>query len=198
MQVLLVHAAVACVSVHTLPQAPQLSTSVVVATSQPSAGLPLQSAKPAPQDGEHFVPELPVVQLVVPCALVHLAPQAPQLSVLSFRLVSQPSLTRLLQSPKPEVQVMEHTPALHEGMPLVVLHATRQLPQCWTLLSVSVSQLGSDVSQFAKAPVQDASPQTPSLHTCVAVQAAPQAPQFFASEDSSFSQPLLVCLSQFS
>jgi len=65
-QMLFVQAAVACARAQTFPQAPQLLTSVVVATSQPSAGLPLQSAKPAPQEGEHLVPALPVAQVVVP------------------------------------------------------------------------------------------------------------------------------------
>jgi hypothetical protein len=65
-QMLFVQAAVACARVQTLPQVPQLLTSVVVATSQPSAGLPLQSAKPAPQTGEHLVPAPPVAQTVVP------------------------------------------------------------------------------------------------------------------------------------
>jgi hypothetical protein len=39
-----------CPLMHTIPHAPQLWVSVFVLTSQPSAGLPLQSWKPELQD----------------------------------------------------------------------------------------------------------------------------------------------------
>jgi len=53
----LVHAAVALARLQRLPQPPQLFTSVDFAVSHPFAGLPSQSAKPVPQEGEHLPPE---------------------------------------------------------------------------------------------------------------------------------------------
>lgn len=145
MHVLLVQAAVALGKLQTLPQPLQLFTSVVVAASQPSAGLPLQSAKPVPQVGTHLL----ALQLVDPWSFVQAAPHAPQLALLVVRSISQPLLTLLSQSPKLVLHVSVHFPALHEGVSLLLLHAFVQLPQCATSLSVFVSQSGFEVSQLA-------------------------------------------------
>lgn len=60
---------------HAVPHAPQFMASVPVATSQPSAALALQSAKPVSQRWVHA----PRVQAGSACGpAVHDAPQAPQ------------------------------------------------------------------------------------------------------------------------
>jgi hypothetical protein len=69
-----------------VPQAPQLVVLDRMSVSQPLFGLPSQSAHPAAQVGAHAPP----VQLVVPWALVHWVPQAPQLLTLVERFTSQP------------------------------------------------------------------------------------------------------------
>jgi len=62
-----VHALVPCAFVHAVPHAPQLFTSVLVAVSQPSLGLLLQSLNPDAHVGTHAPP----VQVVVPFGLKH-------------------------------------------------------------------------------------------------------------------------------
>ena len=80
---------------HTCPQEPQLPTSEVLSTSQPSAVLLLQSKNPVLQ----AMPHAPEVQAAA--AFVRLGqtfPQAPQLLVLVFLLISQPVDALLSQS----------------------------------------------------------------------------------------------------
>ena len=104
----LVQAAVALARLQTVPQAPQLFRSFDSGVSQPFEGLPSQSPKPEPQVGEHLPPEPEATHAVEPCSFVQAAPQAPQSVVVFERLVSQPVSGRLSQSPKPELQVIEH------------------------------------------------------------------------------------------
>jgi hypothetical protein len=86
----------------TLPQAPQFWGLVAVLVSQPSAGLLLQSAKPALQATSWQVPPL---QAPVPLAKLHWWPQAPQL------LTSVSRLTQVLpQAVWPEGHWVTHTP----------------------------------------------------------------------------------------
>src|SRR5262245_52574963 len=68
------HDATPPAELHAVPQAPQLFTLVFRSVSQPFAGLPSQSPKPALQTGAQLLP----TQLVVPWALVHCLPQRPQ------------------------------------------------------------------------------------------------------------------------
>lgn len=77
---------VAFAGLHVLPQLPQFAV-VCVLVSQPSAGLPLQSAQPELHDATpHVVP----VHAAVPFAVVHLMPQPPQLFTSSWMTVSHP------------------------------------------------------------------------------------------------------------
>lgn len=71
-------------------------------------------------------PQLPPVQLA-PAAqtLVH----APQWVVSLCRLISQPSVTLLLQLAKPPLHDTTQTPATQLGVLFTVLHACPQLPQ---------------------------------------------------------------------
>jgi hypothetical protein len=78
---------------HASPQAPQL-TALVSGDSQPLAGLPSQSPKPAAQLA---VPHAPLTQLGVPAAVEQELPHAPQALTL-FSEVSQPLLGRPSQS----------------------------------------------------------------------------------------------------
>jgi len=72
-----------CPLTQAMPHPPQLLASVLVLTSQPSAGLPLQSLKPELQD---WMPQTPCWQPAVSLLVRHTLPQAPQLlgSVASF------------------------------------------------------------------------------------------------------------------
>src|SRR5438552_771161 len=80
---------------HTMPHAPQLLTLVAVLTSQPSLGLPLQSANPASQ-------------WLASAAI----------------LVSQPSAGLPLQSANPALQLpMPQMPAAHTGVSWIAAHA---------------------------------------------------------------------------
>jgi hypothetical protein len=83
-QVPVEHVEVALAREHTTPQPPQL-LSVSIEVSQPLSGLPSQSAQPGAQVGT----QAPLLQMVVPCALVQLIPQAPQF-IGEFKEVSQP------------------------------------------------------------------------------------------------------------
>jgi hypothetical protein len=60
--------------VHTLPQPPQLETSVLLLVSQPLRGLPSQSDQPGAQVGTHCE----LLQTVDPWSLVQRVPQPPQ------------------------------------------------------------------------------------------------------------------------
>jgi hypothetical protein len=85
----------------TLPQAPQLFTSVR-GVSQPSSGLLLQSPKPWLQDCSL---QAPLIQVAVALAKLHWKPQAPQL------LASVMRLTQVApQAVWPEGHWVTHTP----------------------------------------------------------------------------------------
>ena len=95
----------------TVPQLPQLFTSVLVLTSQPSFTPPLQSAKPALHE--------PIWHVPVPHAPVALGglqpcPQAPQFDVVVSE-VSHPSVTFALQSPHPERHASTQLPEVQLG-----------------------------------------------------------------------------------
>src|SRR5207244_3068532 len=109
------------------PHAPQFAV-VVRLVSQPSAGLPLQSANPALQAPIMHTPAEQADEAVL-ARLLQLCPQAPQFAVL-VRLVSQPSAAIPSQSPKPALQAaIVHRPdvqadaAALAGMPQLCPHA---------------------------------------------------------------------------
>src|SRR5205085_10591943 len=73
----------------TLPQRPQLFGSTALCVSQPSAGLPLQFAKPVLQP---MIAQLPELQIVDAFAALQTCPQLPQLFVSLLTFTSQPVL----------------------------------------------------------------------------------------------------------
>jgi hypothetical protein len=86
---------------HATPQRPQFEAFASRSTSQPSAAMPLQSAKPSVQAKPHA----PAAQVARAFAgAVQATPQPPQWATLVTVLVSQPSAAMPLQSPKPAVQ----------------------------------------------------------------------------------------------
>jgi hypothetical protein len=90
-----IHAATPlAIGAHIWPHEPQLLTVVNTLTSQPSAMIPLQSAKPTLQ----VILQTPLTQKATAFGNEHTLPQDPQLftSVLTF--TSHPSLMMLLQS----------------------------------------------------------------------------------------------------
>jgi hypothetical protein len=106
-------------SSHDLPHVPQLVNDVFVFVSQPFFGLPSQSPNPAVQTGAHT----PAEHEVVPLALAHTDPHAPQLPASVCRLISQPLTTLPSQFAKPASHVIEQAPSEHAGVPWFVLHA---------------------------------------------------------------------------
>jgi hypothetical protein len=119
-QTLSVQMALPLVPTQTLLQLPQWPGSAVIFTSQPSAGLPLQSAKPGLQ-----VPmaHLPLLQMAVAFAMAHLVPQALQLDASVFKLDSQPLLHWASQLSNPGMQDPEQMLLEQEGIALAGAHA---------------------------------------------------------------------------
>ena len=89
------HAAVAFVTLQMCVHVPHDAAVVCVLTSQPSAGLPLQSAKPGLQVA---MAHAPVLHAAVAFGRLQACPQVPQFARLVPRFVSQPSEACVLQS----------------------------------------------------------------------------------------------------
>ena len=89
------HDGVLCGTLQMFEQVPHADVVVVRSTSQPSAGLPLQSAKPALHAA---MVQPPLLHAARALARVHAVPQLPQLVVLEPRFASQPSAALPLQS----------------------------------------------------------------------------------------------------
>jgi hypothetical protein len=121
------HTEVPFATVQMRPQPPQSPRLVSVFVSQPSAGSPLQSAKPGAQ-----LPmvQAPAVHSGVPFGELHVTPQLPQFASSSCVLTSQPSARFPLQSAKPGSQMPPHVPPLQSGTPLgTSWHGCPQAPQ---------------------------------------------------------------------
>ncbi len=169
-----------CPLPHEVPQRPQLVALVWRLTSQPSAALPLQSAKPVRQ----VKPQAPDEH--VEDALAggrHTVPQAPQLSELFVVLTSQPLEATRSQSPKPVLHAKPQPPATQVARAFVgAAHAFEQRPQCVRLELVST-----------QAPPQEVPPpgqaHTPPVQLWPPVQAVPQRPQLALSESGSTQRP---------
>lgn len=121
----------------TLPQLPQLVTLVARFTSQPSAGFPLQSAKPWLHEA---MAQAPLEHLAVAFARLQTVPQAPQFCVLFRMLISHPSAAMPLQS---------SNPGLHARM--------AQLPAEQVEVALGRSQTLPHVPQFASSVSNDVS-----------------------------------------
>jgi hypothetical protein len=111
----------------------QLFTSLVVLTSQPSAGLFEQCALPA---GQFVTVHTPPWQTSVAVVLLHTFPQDPQLFGSCWVSISQPFAAFLSQSAKPEVHIeTAHVEVEHVSTTLAVLQGVPHAPQ-WPALVV--------------------------------------------------------------
>ena len=133
-----------------LPQLPQLAV-VLIATSQPSLTMLLQSRKP----GEHVTEHVPFMLQPAPEVLglpVQLLPHAPQLfGVLSA--ASQPLPALLSQLPKPLVHMPRpHALLLHTAVAFALEHVVPHAPQLVTKrrsVSQPLAGLPSQLAKFA-------------------------------------------------
>ena len=144
----------------TTPQPPQLFTSLVVLTSQPSVRrLPLQSAKPALQVPVHALPEHTGVAMLFDEQAI---PQPPQLVELVVVLVSHPLVLLPSQLPKPAAHTGEHTLAtqLVELVP-VVAHTVPHAPQLLALVVVLTHTPEQLVGVVPLHPQTPPAPQVP-------------------------------------
>lgn len=186
--------AVPFVASQTFPQAPQLVVSLPSATSQPSATLPLQLAKP----GVQAMLQLPEGQLGVPFAELHAVPQAPQF-VTVYVFVSQPFASLPSQLAKPGLQVMPlQTPPEQVGVPPEELQTFPQMPQL-EVVPRFVSQPSARFPLQLPHPglhaIVQAVPSHPGMPFTV-LQTVPQTPQLVTLE-RFVSQPLTALPSQF-
>jgi hypothetical protein len=143
-------------ALHAWPQAPQLAVLVWVLTSQPLEIVPSQFEYPVLQLCSTHVP---VAQLEVAFARLHVTPQAPQF-VLVFSEVSQPLTTLPSQLANPALHTGTQAPPAHEVVPLAFVHTVVHEPHEVTLDSMFASQ------PFAVAPSQFAHPEShvPNAH----------------------------------
>ncbi len=190
---------VALAGLHAMPQPPQWARALRVFTSQPSASMALQSAKPS----EHAPRvQTPAVQTAAPLAGAgHAPPQRPQWAALLRVLTSQPLAAIPSQSPKPVSQdATVHAPAAHPATPLVAEQAVPHAPQWLVVTASSTSQpLAASPSQSAK-PASQVKVHAPIAQALLAWaragHATPQPPQWLVLVRVSTSQPLAAMPSQ--
>lgn len=153
------HDSLACGKSQATPHPPQF-VSVFSADSQPF--FLVASSSQLPNPASHItIWQLPVLQLALPWALLHEAPQAPQLAKL-LSGVSQPLLGFPSQSPQPMAQVGAQPLAPHAACPCGLAQASPQRRQLVTLPS-AVSQPGA-VVQSTKPALQASCTQLPATH----------------------------------
>jgi hypothetical protein len=142
-----------------------------------------------------------MAQTPVALAGAHARPQAPQLPAEVCKSVSQPSVSNVLQSPNPVLQVPSpHVPMAQTPVALAGAHACPQAPQLSLDVRKSVSQpLAGLPSQSPKFGEQT-KPHPPAEQTRVALvrlgQAVWQVPQWSTETRRSVSQPLVELPSQ--
>jgi hypothetical protein len=120
------------------PQTPQLFTSFNKLTSHPSLSIPLQLAYGYAQLDIKQFPEL---QKLAAFGKLHCLLHVPQLLILLKRLVSQPSDTRPLQLPNPELQVpTPQIPDEQVARPLMAGQTVLHVPQLAMSVETRVSQ----------------------------------------------------------
>ena len=181
-------------AVQRAPQPPQFALSERVSTSQPSAGLALQSRKP---DAHAVIAHAPAAQALVAWASAQVRPQPPQLVALTLRSVSQPSLAVPLQSPKPPPQrtTVQAPAAQPYASAWASAHTRPHPPQCSGLRPVLAQNASAAVPHVVKGEAQVA-PHAPPEQTWPAAQRVPQRPQLVLSVRVSASQPLAGAPSQ--
>jgi hypothetical protein len=187
----LMHAALPFWMTQSVEQEPQLVSEVFVFTSQPSAEMPLQLAKPELHDDTAHVPP---THAAVAFKVEQTLPQLPQLDGEIVRLVSQPSEARPLQSPQPALhEAIPQPPFVHIGVPFATVQTLPHAPQFWTSARTFFSQ-PSEVMllQFPKPALQLATVQVLFEHPAVpleTVQTLLHAPQLFGLLEVEVSQP---------
>jgi hypothetical protein len=170
---------------HALPHIPQL-LALSRGVSQPLAGFPSQSPKPALQVA---ITHVPAAHATVAFASTHALPHIPQLLAL-FNGVSQPLAGLPSQSPKPTLhESTPHVPATQRALPLSTVHVRPQAPQWLTSLAVSTQlipqRVWPPIHPLAHVPVRASH-----THTGVAPEhALPHIPQLLALS-RGVSQPL--------
>jgi len=180
-----VHAGDIWLLLQTAPQEPQLATSVLIATSQPSAEFRLQFAKPTLQVDTVQDPE---VQEAVACAREQTFPQVPQLFTSVFELISHPFARIPSQFLNPVLQVPNvHTLAVHVPLAFGYEHMFPHVPQLFAFVVILISHPSFRTKlQSAKPVLQDAITHAPPVHPGVAFgygpQTLPQPPQFVVVE----------------
>jgi hypothetical protein len=178
------------------PHDPQLVTVFVRLVSQPLFLLLSQLPKPPLQMGVHA----PAAHEVVPLVFVQIVPQAPQLVVLVWVLVSQPLFTFASQLAKPELHTGTQTPAGQVVVPLRLVHTVVHVPQCAVLFRVaSHPSVRASLLQLPHVPrheIVQAPSEQPGV-PLLPLQAWLQAPQCPVFVCVLISQPLLARPSQF-
>ncbi len=175
-----------CPEAQVCPHDPQLRLSVWVFTSQPSAGMWLQSKYP---DAHAFTAQAPDVHTDVALGRLHARAHAPQLALSVLRFASQPVDARWSQSAKPMAQVV--TAQAPAAQVLTVAWARLQTVPHIPQLAGSLAKL----AQYEGGPAQIASgvaqvvPQWPPEQTWPEGQVVPQAPQLALSAWVFTSQP---------
>jgi hypothetical protein len=144
--------------------------------SQPLFGLPSQLKKPAAQLGE----QTPLTHEVVPLALVHCVPHAPQLAVV-LTASSQPFVLFMSQLPKPAVQVPSvQVPVEQDSLAFARSHGVLHAPQSDRVFSGLSQPLEAVPSQLSKPALHAPSVHVPEAQDSAALarlQTEPQAPQ---------------------
>jgi hypothetical protein len=160
------------------PQAPQFVRELSC-VSHPLLATPSQLPYPA-----LHVPswQAPPKQTADALAKVQFVVQFPQCAASLLKFDSQPLLALLSQLPKPELQVIPHTPPLHVAVPLVLLHEVAQFPQRVGVVLVFVSHpFVALASQLPQPAAHVPSWHVPAGHVAPALaneHALPQVPQF--------------------
>ena len=125
-QLELMQAAVAWAKAQARPQPPQLAASPRVSTSQPSAAIPLQSAKP---ELHSSMAQAPLTQAPRALRGAQAAPHAPQWEVFEPRLTSQPLPALPSQLPRPGAHDDPQAPPEQVAVALEKLQRLPQVPR---------------------------------------------------------------------
>jgi len=190
-QVLALQVSLALGRLQTAPQPPQLLTLEPVSTSQPSAGLPLQSRQVPMHER---TPHAPPLQVGLACGRLQAVPQAPQLFTLVLMSTSQPSGCVPLQLRAVPMQLpTSQVPLLQASLALGRSQMVPHVPQLFTLVLVLTSQPSAwSPLQFFVVPMQLLTSQTLLTQVSLALgklQTVPQRPQFETSVALLTSQP---------
>jgi hypothetical protein len=183
---------------HRPPHLPQCRALLRVSTSQPLAGSPSQSAKPALHAA---TAQRPAAQAPRALAGAHARPQAPQCAALARVSASQPFMASPSQSAKPSLQALTHAPAAQDTAALARgAHGLPQPPQCAVAVRVSASHPSEASALQSPKPAWHRAPQRPAAQVAVALaragHRAEHSPQWSTESRRSVSHPLDPAASQ--